>query len=148
MILTVERKKKFLITMIVVMVCAVAINFGLYNVLSSYFKSESGGGGGGDIGVVTINILTVIIIISIVTVIMVILIPKESVNEIMFHIEQNGGGGGGAQTTQTNTVGFGRGNNSDRINNDLDDDGLDDNSDEQQLQNMVDEDLDNNGNKK
>jgi hypothetical protein len=75
---------------------------------------------------------------------MVILIPKESVNEIMFHIEQNGGG---AQTTQTNTVGFGSGNNNNSINNDLDDDGLDDNSDEQQLQNMVDEDLDN-GNKK
>lgn len=121
MILTVDRKKKFLVTMLVIMACATMINYGLYNVLNSYFKSS-----GTEISAystVQLNIIIVLTVIASVTIIMVILIPKENVNELMAKIE-------GAQTTM---IGGGTGGNN---NNEL--------TDEEQLRNMIDEELENN----
>ena len=84
MILTVEKKKKFLITMLVIMGCAVAINYGLYNVLNPYFKTMDNGDTYTN---VQWNMITVAMIIGIVTVIMVVLIPKDAVNELMTKVE-------------------------------------------------------------
>lgn len=97
MALTVERKKKFLITMVVIMGCAVAINYGLFNILNPYFKSIDSED---TYSRVQLNMITVVLIIGIVTVIMVILIPKETVKEFMNTVDKSGGSVvDGAQST-------------------------------------------------
>jgi predicted DNA-binding ArsR family transcriptional regulator len=100
MILTVDRKKKFLITMIIIMGCATMINYGLYNILNSYFKNS-----GTDVvySNVQLNIIIILMVLGFATVIMVILIPNENVNELMTRMENGGGGGDGAQTLKLGT---------------------------------------------
>jgi predicted DNA-binding ArsR family transcriptional regulator len=97
MILTVDRKKKFLITMIIIMGCATMINYGLYNILNSYFKNS-----GTDVvySNVQLNIIIILMVLGFATVIMVILIPNENVNELMTRMEN---GGNGAQTLKLGT---------------------------------------------
>jgi hypothetical protein len=97
MALTVERKKKFLITMIVIMGCAVAINYGLFNILNPYFNTIDSED---TYSRVQLNMITVVLIIGIVTVIMVVLIPKETVKEFMNTVDKSGGSiVDGAQST-------------------------------------------------
>ena len=139
MILTVERKKKFLITMMIIMGCAIAINFGLYNVLSSYFKSSDYTS---DLNIVYMNMLIVVITIMVVTVIMIVLIPKDTVNQMIIQLEQQNG-----TMLKMNSDGN---SSSSSIDQDEDDDGLND-FEEQQLNDMIDEDFyeeNNSGNKK
>lgn len=84
--LTKDRKKKFLITMVIIMTCATAVNYGLFNILNTHFKHD-------DVyNAVQVNILSVVFIIGIVTVIMVILIPKENVNQILSDMEEENKG--------------------------------------------------------
>ena len=79
---TMDKKKKFLITMIIIIACATMVNYGLYNILNIYFVKPSDAYSG-----VQLNIISMIIIIGIVTVIMLVLIPKENVNELMKNLE-------------------------------------------------------------
>src|SRR4249920_4087260 len=122
--LTVERKKKFLITMIVIMGCAVAINYGLFNILSPYFDTIDNEN---TYTRVQLNMITVVLIIGIVTVIMVVLIPKETVKEFMNTVDKSGSVGvdGAAQSTMMK----------------LGDNDLSAPTPEQQLQEMIDEEL-------
>lgn len=114
--------------MIVIMVCATAINFGLYNVFSSYFGS---GSNSDNTNKVLTNMFTTVAIISIVTVIMIVLIPKEAVHEAMDKI-QNGHGNNGNGMLSLNG---GSGNDIDE-----DGDGIND-LEEQQLSDMIDYDF-------
>lgn len=131
MILTVDKKKKFLITMLIIMACATMINYGLYNVLNSYFKNSDTEYA---YSTVQLNIIIVLTVIASVTVIMVILIPKENVSELMSKIEH---GAEKKQMVGSDNLKLGE------YNREL--------TDEEQLQSMVDEDLgeqDKNNNKK
>ena len=134
MVLTVDRKKRFLITMLIIMGCATMINFGLYNVLNTYFKNSDTGASA--FSTVQLNIIIVLTVIASVTIIMVILIPKENVSELMAKIQQSDGaqtvGGGG------NLKLGGDGEHS--INKEM--------TDEEQLQSMIDEDLEQDKNNK
>jgi hypothetical protein len=132
MILTVDKKKKFLITMLIIMGCATAINYGLYNVLNSYFKNSDTEYA---YSTVQLNIIIVLTVIASVTVIMVILIPKENVSELMSKIEH------GAQTVGANgNLGSGNGSNNSIEQREL--------TDEEKLRNMIDEDLSEGSNSK
>lgn len=133
MILTVDRKKKFLITMLIIMGCATMINYGLYNVLNSYFKN-SGTDTSSAYSTVQLNIIIVLTVIASVTVIMVILIPKDNVSELMSKMSS---GGGGAET-----VGSNNGNMT------LGEHRTEELTDEEQLQSMIDEDLEQDKNNK
>lgn len=127
MILTVNRKKKFLVTMLVIMACATMINYGLYNVLNSYFKNS--GTEVSAYSTVQLNIIIVLTVIASVTIIMVILIPKENVNELIAKME------GAKSTTMVggNTNGnLGLGEHREEL------------TDEEQLRNMIDEELESN----
>lgn len=139
MILTTDRKRKFLITMIIIMACATAINYGLYNVLSGYLKTDDNN----DIySGVQLNIIIVLVIIAVVTVIMVALIPKENIQQVLIDIESNNGGMNGNGTVlRASSEGSSRGDNE---NNDddlspLGTDNLD--SEIKKLDDMVDEDI-------
>jgi hypothetical protein len=132
MILTVDKKKKFLITMLIIMGCATAINYGLYNVLNSYFKNSDTEYA---YSTVQLNIIIVLTVIASVTVIMVILIPKENVSELMSKIEH------GAQTVGANgNLGSGNGSNNSIEQREL--------TDEEKLRNMIDEDISEGSNSK
>src|SRR6476620_9534192 len=122
MILTVDRKKKFLITMLIIMGCATMINYGLYNVLNAYFKNSDTGESA--YNTVQINIIIVLTIIASVTVIMVILIPKENVNEIMAKMSS-----GGAQTVDNSKLRLSSEQRTEEL------------TEEEKLKNMIDEDL-------
>ena len=132
MVLTVDRKKRFLITMLIIMGCATMINFGLYNVLNTYFKNSDTGASA--YSTVQLNIIIVLTVIASVTIIMVILIPKENVSELMAKIQQSDG----AQTVGGNLKLGGDSEHS--INKEM--------TDEEQLQSMIDEDLEQDKNKK
>jgi len=119
MILTVDKKKKFLITMLIIMGCATMINYGLYNLLNSYFKNSDTES---VYSTVQLNIIIVLTVIATVTVIMVILIPKDNINELMSKME-------GANTKIIGSDGNLKLNDSIEL------------TDEEQLQNMIDEDL-------
>ena len=119
MILTVDKKKKFLITMLIIMGCATMINYGLYNLLNSYFKNSDTES---VYSTVQLNIIIVLTVIATVTVIMVILIPKDNINELMSKME-------GANTKIVGSDGNLKLNDSIEL------------TDEEQLQNMIDEDL-------
>lgn len=77
-----NKNKKFLITMIIIIICATMVNYGLYNILNVYFVKPSDVYSG-----VQLNIISMIIIIGIVTVIMLILLPKENINELLANME-------------------------------------------------------------
>ena len=119
MILTVDKKKKFLITMLIIMGCATMINYGLYNLLNSYFKNSDTES---VYSTVQLNIIIVLTVIATVTVIMVILIPKDNINELMSKME-------GANTKIISSDGNLKLNDSIEL------------TDEEQLQNMIEEDL-------
>ena len=119
MILTVDKKKKFLITMLIIMGCATMINYGLYNLLNSYFKNSDTES---VYSTVQLNIIIVLTVIATVTVIMVILIPKDNINELMSKME-------GANTKIIGSDGNLKLNDSIEL------------TDEEQLQNMIEEDL-------
>jgi len=111
--------------MLIVMGCATMINFGLYNVLNTYFKNSDTGASA--YSTVQLNIIIVLTVIASVTVIMVILIPRENVNELMSKIQQSDG----AQTVGTDggNLKLGEHHGNEQL------------SDEEQLQSMIDEDL-------
>lgn len=119
MILTVDKKKKFLITMLIIMGCATMINYGLYNLLNSYFKNSDTES---VYSTVQLNIIIVLTVIATVTVIMVILIPKDNINELMSKME-------GANTKIISSDGNLKLNDGIEL------------TDEEQLQNMIEEDL-------
>ena len=129
MILTVDKKKKFLVTMIVIMACATAINYGLYNVLNSYLGKDDNANS--IYSAVNLNIIITVTIIAFVTVIMVVLIPNEKVKELMTNIEKSDHG-----TVLTGTGNLGTSGT----------DGYeyDEESDAEKLSDMVDEDLEDN----
>jgi len=122
MILTVQRKRKFLITMLVIIGCATMINYGLYNTLNTYFNTNQE-----LYDSVQWNIISVVIILAIVTVIMIVLIPSENIKEVMAKMDNENNGpvleGSGSAAAGTETP-------------------------EQTLQNMIDEELEEDSNKK
>ena len=135
-LLKVDKKKKFLVTMIVIMACASAINYGLYNVLSTYFHTENNDDNSSSR--IQLNIIIVLIVLASTTVIMVMLIPKESVKELMTKIE----------TSEISTVltGTGAGAGGEKGGGHL---GTEyEKTDEEKLRDMIDEDLDQDNNKK
>lgn len=131
MALTVERKKKFLITMVVIMGCAVAINYGLFNILNPYFKSIDSED---TYSRVQLNMITVVLIIGIVTVIMVVLIPKETVKEFMNTVDKSNGSGVGDGAGQSTMMKLG-------------DSDLRAPTPSEELQEMIDEELEDNNKK-
>lgn len=58
------------------------VNYGLYNILSTYVKAPSEAYAG-----VQWSIIYIIVIIAVVTVIMLAIIPKENINEILESME-------------------------------------------------------------
>lgn len=82
MMLTGERKKKFLITMIVITACATMVNYGLYSILNTYLLKPSNA-----YEITQINIISVGIIIGVVAILMFFLIPKESADEMLRDIQ-------------------------------------------------------------
>jgi len=69
-----KRKDRYIITMIIIAVCATIVNFGLFNLFKYVFPTYEG---------VEINMVFVLSVIGIVTVIMFILLPKDQVNEMV-----------------------------------------------------------------
>jgi uncharacterized membrane protein len=78
-----QKRKKFIITMVIVTVCATMVNYGLYNILDTYLVKPSNVYGG-----VQMNIISIIIIIVVVTVIMLVLIPKDTTDELLANMER------------------------------------------------------------
>ena len=77
-----EKKKKFIITMIIITVCATMVNYGLYNILATYVVQPE------DVYMgVQMNIISLVIIITVVTVIMIVIIPKDTTNELLAYME-------------------------------------------------------------
>jgi len=77
-----EKKKKFIITMIIITVCATMVNYGLYNILATYVVQPE------DVYMgVQMNIISLVIIITVVTVIMIVIIPKDTTNELIMYME-------------------------------------------------------------
>lgn len=68
------------------MVCATAINYGLFSILNMYFNNTPYDHGVYD--AVQINMISVIVIIGVVTVIMAVLIPKENMNQILSEMNE------------------------------------------------------------
>ena len=126
MILTVQRKRKFLITMLVIIGCATMINYGLYNTLDTYFNTNEE-----LYDSVQWNIISVVIILAIVTVIMIVLIPSENIKEIMAKMD-NENNTNGPVLEGSGRFGLG-GSNDSAASTEL--------TPEQQLQNMIDEEL-------
>jgi hypothetical protein len=81
-----NNKKKFIITMIVIMVSATLVNYGLFGIMSGFFSTVDS-----IYNTVQINIISSIIIIGITIFIMFILIPKESVNNLVLELEGGAG---------------------------------------------------------
>lgn len=75
-----QNKNKFLITMIIIIVFAGMINYGVYNIFDIYFDPIVG---------VELNIIVTVFIISVTTVLMIILLPKDTVNELYNELEGN-----------------------------------------------------------
>lgn len=73
-----NNKRKFLVTMIIIMVCATVINYGLYNVLSIYVKKPSN-----LYNDVQWSIIYTMIVIIVVTVVMIAIMPKDRLNELL-----------------------------------------------------------------
>lgn len=83
---TKNKQKKFIITMVIIIISATIINYGLYSLLDIYFFDTDTFG-------IQQNITLMIIIIGVVSILMFVLIPKENVNELMMHLENESGGG-------------------------------------------------------
>ena len=133
MILTVQRKRKFLITMLVIIGCATMINYGLYNTLNTYFNTNEE-----LYDSVQWNIISVVIILAIVTVIMIVLIPSENIKEVMAKMDNENNSNG---PVLEGSGRFGLGGNSN-------DSTAGTETPEQTLQNMIDEELEEDSNKK
>lgn len=80
-----DKKKKFIITMIIITVCATMVNYGLYNILDTYVVKPQQAYMG-----VQMSIVSIIIIITVVTVIMLAIIPKDTTNELLAYMESEG----------------------------------------------------------
>lgn len=77
-----ENKKKFLTTMILIIISATVVNYGIYSLLDIYFDTVS------DIYTgVQMNMIYTIVVVGIVTVLMFLLLPKQSVNELYSELE-------------------------------------------------------------
>lgn len=81
-----QRKKKFVITMIIVTVCATMVNYGLYNLLDTYLVKPAN-----VYSSVQMNIISIVIVIVVVTIIMLVLIPKDATNELLVMMENSDG---------------------------------------------------------
>ena len=79
-----NKNNKFMITMVIVIICATMVNYGLYNIISMYFIKPSDVYYG-----VQMSMITTTITIIIVTIIMLALLPKEKVNEVLTDIEND-----------------------------------------------------------
>ena len=79
-----NKQKKFIITMVIIIISATIINYGLYSLLDIYFFDSDTFG-------IQQNITLMIIIIGVVSILMFVLIPKENVNELMMHLENESG---------------------------------------------------------
>lgn len=82
---TKNKQKKFIITMVIIIISATVINYGLYSLLDIYFFDSDTFG-------IQQNITLMIIIIGVVSILMFVLIPKENVNELMMTLENENGG--------------------------------------------------------
>ena len=81
---TKNKQKKFIITMVIIIISATVINYGLYSLLDMYFFDTDTFG-------IQQNITLMIIIIGVVSILMFVLIPKENVNELMMNLENENG---------------------------------------------------------
>ena len=70
--------------MIVIMISATLVNYGLFGVMSGIFGTVEG-----LVGAVQINILSSVVIIGITIFIMFILIPKEKVDSILIDLDKS-----------------------------------------------------------
>lgn len=73
------NKNRFMTTMILIVISATAINYGLYSLLDTYFNSVYEG--------VQLNIILTVLVIGIVTVVMFVLMPKEAVNDLFYQLD-------------------------------------------------------------
>lgn len=115
-----EKKVKFLTTMVIIIISATMINYGLSSLFSAYFNTIDNIYMG-----VQLNLWITILVIAIITVLMLLLLPKQTVDELFKDINGNGNGGSNGILTMN-------GNNS--------------RTPDQQLQDMIDyndEELDN-----
>lgn len=77
-----EKKNRFIITMVIIIICATMVNYSLYSILSIYFIKPSDVYYG-----VQMSMITTGITIVIVTIMMLALIPTEKVDEALLSIE-------------------------------------------------------------
>lgn len=85
-----NNKKKFITTMVIIMISATLFNYGLFSFLSELFKPTVDS----VYNVVQINIIFSAITIGFIIFIMFILMPKEQINNALMELE------GGAETLQ------------------------------------------------
>ena len=76
------NKNKFMTTMILIIISATAINYGLYSLLNAYFDSIESIYKG-----IQLNMILTVLVISIVTVVMFVLMPKQAVNDILHQLD-------------------------------------------------------------
>jgi uncharacterized membrane protein len=80
-----HEKKKFLITILIIIASATMVNYGIYSLLEFYFEGVDTTYKG-----IQMNMLFTIITIGIVTILMFAILPKESVDEMLEQISGEG----------------------------------------------------------
>ena len=85
-----SEKKKFLTTMIIIIISATMVNYGIYSLLDISFDSVDTVYTG-----VQMNIIFTIAVIGIVTILLLVILPKQSVDEMLSDIS----GGEGKEKT-------------------------------------------------
>lgn len=73
-----KAKKKFLTTMVIILISATVLNYGLFSFLSGYFKTVDT-----VYNTSELNIFSVLIVMAVVIIIMFVLIPKETTDNIV-----------------------------------------------------------------
>lgn len=73
-----DNKKKFLTTMVIIIISATMVNYGIYSILDFYFDTVETVYSG-----VQMNIIFTIAIIGVVTILMLAILPKQSVDEMI-----------------------------------------------------------------
>lgn len=76
-----QEKKKFLTTMVIIIVSATMVNYGIYSLLDIFFDTIDTVYTG-----VQMNIIFTTAVIGIVTILMLAILPKQSVDELMADI--------------------------------------------------------------
>lgn len=79
-----DNKNKFMTTVILIIISATAINYGLYSILDTYFNSIDSIYKG-----IQLNMILTVLVISIVTIVMFVLMPKQAVNDLFYQLDHD-----------------------------------------------------------